>query len=82
MRPDWKPISQAPKNGASIIAVAGMCQPQVVQWVEVSDCDGRTHGRWCVDPELFMDDAHFEAHFWGTSYEPDYFINMLAGPHD
>lgn len=67
----WIDIKFAPKDGTSILAKVCGFIPAVVEWVEF---DGE--GKWCLDPETFVDISHFEDYWESTSYYPTKFIPL------
>lgn len=74
---DWQPIETAPKDGTAILTVVAGFEPSVSQWV-----DRKVKARWCIDPETFMEQAHFEEYFWNTRYEPTHWMPLPAPPKE
>ena len=79
----WEPIETAPKDGTVILAcVLGFqplsklpFEPRVVRWVEYKGT-----GRWCIDPETFMEQAHFDEYWSGTVYHPTHWRALPSPP--
>ncbi len=73
---EWQPIETAPKDGTVILAfVLGASIPSIVSWVTY-----RRESRWCIEPETFMEDDHFDEFWTATRYEPTHWMPLPTPP--
>lgn len=71
----WMDISTAPKDGTEILCCKKGFLPSQVRWVEYLG-----EAKWCIDPESFMEEEHFDEWWHGHSYEPDLWMPLPTPP--
>jgi hypothetical protein len=73
----WRPIESAPRDGGYVLALAyPSARPAIVHWHE----EIAGNGRWCIDPETFMDDSQFNDYWESTRYEPTHWMPLPESP--